>query len=432
MQTRRFLRAACALAFATALLAQAPVAPRSVATKPEVHGRLEEHQGLRVLHVWGTAKERGFAHGYLLGQDIAAIVRAEFVARFARKPQFLVLARNSLARLIAFPDDVREELDALWDGVVQSGADRRLGDLEREFDRDDLRVANALDVFGLMGCSGFTLCGAQVEGGGVLSGRNFDWPFTGPHLLDGTLLLVEHRGDGPAVASVTWPGYLGVVTGVNEDGLCAFLHVGTGNITWTPEPGSVPSAIALGAILAQCRARDGARCYARALELLGDTSPPAGYLTRLVLPAAPAGDVAFALFETDSRKAVRSTAPDCNVVTNHFLSRADGRAASKDSLERQKAIQKGIDGCLQTGDHAVSIAEAWTLLASVQRGGKRGFGTLHSLVFRPDPWCFELRLADSKPDGLVAAPASQSRRALPRGDVFPANGPWAPSWGSAK
>src|SRR5262249_13739647 len=246
MQTRRFLRAACALAFATALLAQAPVA-----TRPEVHGRLEQHAGLRVLHVWGTAKERGFAHGYLLGQDMAAIVRAEFVARFARKPQFLVLARNSLARLIAFPDDVRDELQALWDGVVQSGADRHLGDLEREFDVDDLRVANALDVFGLMGCSGFTLCGEQVEGGGVLSGRNFDWPFTGPHLLDATLLLVEHRGDGPAVASVTWPGYLGVVTGVNEDGLCAFLHVGTGAITWTPEPGSVPSAIALGAILAQ-------------------------------------------------------------------------------------------------------------------------------------------------------------------------------------
>jgi hypothetical protein len=270
------------------------------------------------------------------------------------------------------------------------------------------------------------LCGEQVEGGGVLSGRNFDWPFTGPHLLDATLLLVEHRGDGPAVASVTWPGYLGVVTGVNEDGLCAFLHVGTGAITWTPEPGSVPSAIALGAILAQCRARDGARAYARALELLGDTSPPAGYLTRLVLPAAPAGDLAFALFETDSRKAVRCTAPGCNVVTNHFLSRADGRAASKDSLERQKTIQKGIDGCLRTGDHAVSVAGAWTLLASVQRGGRRGFGTLHSLVFRADPWCFQLRLADSKPDGLVAAPVGSRRHALERSDVFPAAGPWAP------
>jgi hypothetical protein len=63
----------------------------------------------------------------------------------------------------------------------------------------------------------------------------------------------------------------------------------------------------------------------------------------------------------------------------------------------------------------------------VQRGGKRGFGTLHSLVFRSDPWCFELRLADSKPDGLVAAPASARRHALERSDVFPAAGPWAPA-----
>ena len=39
----------------------------------EVHGRLGLHDGLRVLHTWGTPQERGYAHGFLLGNDIAAI-----------------------------------------------------------------------------------------------------------------------------------------------------------------------------------------------------------------------------------------------------------------------------------------------------------------------------------------------------------------------
>jgi hypothetical protein len=64
------------------------------------------------------------------------------------------------------------------------------------------------------------------------------------------------------------------------------------------------------------------------------------------------------------------------------------------------------------------------MLAAVQRGGKRAFGTLHSLVFRPEPWCFELRIAEDKPEGLIGAPGSTRRYAIPRAVLFPAAGPW--------
>ena len=60
------------------------------------------------------------------------------------------------------------------------------------------------------------------------------------------------------------------------------------------------------------------------------------------------------------------------------------------------------------------------MLESAQRGGHHGFGTLHSLVFRHDPWCFELRVAEWDHErGLVAAPVSRRRFALPRRAVFP-------------
>lgn len=414
-----FLVLAAALCAAAIPAQQATPAPKSA-----VCGRVDVHDGLRILHTWGTPRERGFAHGSLLGKDVAALVTKEFAARFGRKEGMLTMARSALPRLIAYPDAVRAEIEGLYEGVVQSGADRRIPQLERDFDLDDLLVANALDVFGLMGCSGFTLHGEQVLGGGVLSARNFDWPYTGPHMIDGTIVLVQHQADGPSVASITWPGYVGVVTGINEDGLCAFLHVGTGKITMTPEPESLPTAVAARGILEQGRAADGAKVYEKALALLGDTSPPAGYLTRVALPTTPKDDLPMAVFEADSRKVVRAPATCGCVVTNHFLGRADGRAASKDSTDRQQNVQKGIDACLHEGDHQVSVEETWAMLAAVQRGGKRAFGTLHSLVFRPEPWCFELRIAEDKPEGLIGAPGSTRRYAIPRAVLFPAAGPW--------
>ena len=126
--------------------------------------------------------------------------------------------------------------------------------LGRDFDQVDLLVANALDVFGLMGCSSFTVWGDQAVGGGVLTARNFDWPLTGEHMLDHTLLIVQEHDDGRSVASVAWPGYIGTVTGVSADGVAAFLHVGSARFAM-PQPSSWPAAVAARKVLVD-RARE--------------------------------------------------------------------------------------------------------------------------------------------------------------------------------
>ncbi|MGK0154924.1 MAG: hypothetical protein ACI9SE_001884, partial [Neolewinella sp.] len=70
-----------------------------------VHGRLETHEGLRVLRLWGTSEQRGYAHGFLVASDIFAIMNQEFAARFAEAPELLVQARAALPRLIEYPDE---------------------------------------------------------------------------------------------------------------------------------------------------------------------------------------------------------------------------------------------------------------------------------------------------------------------------------------
>src|SRR5262245_53104466 len=96
-------RLLAALWLAAVLPCQAPPAAA-------LHGRIEDCHGLRIVRTWGTPQERGRAHGLLLGGDIAAAMQTEFAARFGRKPQLLQLARQSLARLIRYPDDVAAEL----------------------------------------------------------------------------------------------------------------------------------------------------------------------------------------------------------------------------------------------------------------------------------------------------------------------------------
>ncbi|MBL8723205.1 MAG: hypothetical protein JNK49_04125 [Planctomycetes bacterium] len=420
-----FVYLGCSVAVAQAPAGNATPTPAAGAPERAVHGRVERLGDLTLLRVWGTPAERGFAHGKLLATEIARVAVGEFVARFGSKPALLDMARKSVERLIEYPEEVQAELDGLFDGLQASGVDLQMPALKRSFDRTDLAVANALDVFGLMGCSGFTLWGDQVEGGGVLTARNFDWPLTGAHLLDGTMLLVEHRGAGKAVCAVTWPGYLGAVTGINRDGAAAFLHVGTGRISMTPRPGSWPTAIAARELLAVVDVGTPKTAWQQAEQLLGNTSPPAGFMTRVVLPGAPAGEAPAVVFETDVAKCVRAATPDglC-VTTNHFTTRDDGRPASKDSLERTALIKQRLGDCLAGESKVVKPADAWQALASVQRGNQR-FGTLHALVFRHEPWCFELRVGEPGEKGCVPAPSSRRQYRLTREQVFGVGEPGA-------
>ncbi|MCC7397100.1 MAG: hypothetical protein IT455_08555 [Planctomycetes bacterium] len=402
-----------------ATAAQEPAPAPAPAVAREVHGKVVDRGGLKVVHVWGSPAERGYAHGFLLAEAVTEVAIREFAARFADRQPLLQQARSLRKRLIEYPADVQAELEALYQALLDKGVDLTLPGFGRDFDLDDLLVANALDVFGLMGCSGFTAWGDEVQGGGVLTARNFDWPFTGDHMLQHTVVLVEHLPSGRAVASVTWPGFVGTVTGVSDDGVAAFLHVGSAKITLLPEPSSWPTATAARAILERGAAGEPAAVFQKAQELLGNTSPPAGFLTRIVLPQVPADGAPEVAFETDAAKSVfaRAATGPC-VVTNHFRSRDDGRKASRDSLDRETKLSKGLGGLLGDGDHSIDISEAWQVLRSVQRGGGHGFGTLHALVFRFAPWHFELRLAQHPEPGLIAAPVSELRYVLSKDELF--------------
>ena len=423
---RRSLWFAALLTVPLAACREAPFAPPETqpdrpAPKPsqviaEVpHGRVEQCGRMRVVHLTGTPEQRGRAHGQLLGKEIIEIARAELIGSFRDRPFLLNMARAALPRLVRYPKDMQEELRALFDAMVATGADRQLAPFKRQMDFKDLQLLNALDIFGTMGCSGFTVWGEEVVGGGVLTTRNFDWPVSGKHLVENCIVLVQHQQGRASVASVTWPGYVATVTGVNEHGVAVFLHVGSGKRVMMPRAGCLPTAVAARNILEQAGAD---RAFAVAQEQLEQTSPPASYITRVVLPESVGGKAPVGVFEADHARVMRRQTEDRCVVTNHFFTKL-GKGRSPDSQARFRQITERLGGLTSTEDGKVAVEEAWQALERVQRSGRR-FATLHSLVFRHQPFVFEVALGQVQEGGEIGgAPGANLHQRIPRSVLFP-------------
>jgi hypothetical protein len=83
-----------------------------------------------------------------------------------------------------------------------------------------LLAANlAPELSGLLACSALGHDGQRSRDGKVRLARNLDWP--GGELLAGLELVVIESGTRHRFASFTWPGVVGVVTGLNDAGLAA-------------------------------------------------------------------------------------------------------------------------------------------------------------------------------------------------------------------
>jgi hypothetical protein len=168
---------------------------------------------LRKLELWGSPQERGHRHGQILGGDIRVLRRVllAYLARISMYagalPLFGLLIWLARGFWPHIPPHLREELTG-----VAAGADLGLGSLLLINEVDDL--ANNIPR-----CSALAVGERHTARGDYLMGRNLDYPLFIDHLVQfQTLFLMEpHRGQ--PLASLAWPGYVGVCTGMNYAGV---------------------------------------------------------------------------------------------------------------------------------------------------------------------------------------------------------------------
>ncbi len=152
------------------------------------------------------------------------------------------------------PEDHRRELNA--------------GLRHADFPRDALMVANSLiELRRMGGCSTLYVDAGRSKTGGPLLGRNLDLDPMG--VLHKYSLLVIAKPEGKfAFASVTFPGLVGVLSGMNEHGLAlATLDVYSsrdGSKVFDPE--GVPLAFCFRRVLEQCKTVDEAAAMLRQMK----------------------------------------------------------------------------------------------------------------------------------------------------------------------
>lgn len=216
------------------------------------HGAFRWIKGLPVLQLWGTAEERGFAHGYLVGKQIIEFFEFYILEDSWRSPsRYQEIFVPFLESHLNCPPEFIHECDAVIRGMKASGIDLKIESLRRDFNRTDLVAINAyierraaLPVSKPSSCTQFAFWSEQTEDselkGGLIAARNMDGECDVRKVTVSHFLLFAIDPSEPERKrwfSAMWPGFVGTISGINEDGVYSMENAGgTG-------PGTVVNSI---------------------------------------------------------------------------------------------------------------------------------------------------------------------------------------------
>lgn len=209
--------------------------------KSTKHGALHWIKGFPVLQLWGTAEERGYAHGYLVGKQIIDFFEFYIIEDSWRSAQrYQEIFVPFLQSHFNYPPQFLKECDAVIKGMKASGIKMKVESLGRNFNRTDLLAINAyiekraaFPVSSPSSCTQFAFWGAQTRRselkGGLIAARNMDGEcdlrkVTVSHFL---LFAVDPSEPGhKRWFSAMWPGFVGTISGINEEGLYSMENAG--------------------------------------------------------------------------------------------------------------------------------------------------------------------------------------------------------------
>lgn len=224
-QSLRFCIAGCTLLVLSSASNMARAEGRPSA---KVNGTLAEKDGLPVLTVWGTPEERGYAHGFLLANEIVSlfdvVVGTDQFGGGADGYTKRILPM--LGRMKIDPQYVAE-LQGMLAGIeARAQGSAQVPRLRRSLRYEDLVAVNCLADFMKTGCSSFAAWGPMTKDGATIAGRNVDY-YTAQGLFGTDLVVVNTASDKRSAlgwVSITWPGMVCCFTGMNAEGVTVSLH----------------------------------------------------------------------------------------------------------------------------------------------------------------------------------------------------------------
>ncbi len=219
------------------------------------HGVRAKLDGVRdVLFLEGTPEEMGAAHGRLMKSEIestrARVYIAGTASSLAKDESFIARTDEAILRTKPFvPERFYSEMDALADSL---GYDRQ----------DVYRLNNFMELFH---CSGVAVRGSASKDGRVLHARVLDYA-RDIGLQDSSTIIVFMPKGHYAWISVSYSGFCGAVTAMNEKGLAIGEMGGGGEGKWD----GLPMAFMMRRVAEECSTVDEALALMKSVPLTCD------------------------------------------------------------------------------------------------------------------------------------------------------------------
>lgn len=188
-------------------------------------GRLENIDGTKVLFLKGSPEEMGRQHGTLLKDEIRDVMSRILYgigvgSSFGKGNWFFGEIEGAQARVEPFVDPRHlAEMDALAKAAGLHVQEARLGNFFPE----------------LFHCSGFAIFGKATKDGRMYHGRVLDY-MKGVGLEQNAVVIVHQPDYGHAWINLTYAGFVGSVTAMNERGIAIGEMGGGGYGKWDGKP----------------------------------------------------------------------------------------------------------------------------------------------------------------------------------------------------
>ncbi|MCX7018375.1 MAG: C45 family autoproteolytic acyltransferase/hydrolase [Candidatus Sumerlaeota bacterium] len=189
------------------------------------HGRLVARGGNRLLMLDGEARDIGMAHGRLLGREMRKVIDSTLYA---------VGLGYTMESGKWFPDEIR----AAWRRLEPHVPRDYIAELEGMADGsgiscEEVKLSNIFPE--LFHCSGFAVAGGATVGGKLYHGRVLDY-MTEIGLQYYAVVNVTRRPGKQAFVNVSYAGFNGSVSGMNDAGISIGEMGGRGEGKWDGMP----------------------------------------------------------------------------------------------------------------------------------------------------------------------------------------------------